>query len=132
MKKIRRPKKRTPQQKKRELINKIHNVMRDIAIKIHPYCVCCGAEDVLQGGHFIPTKASSNVRFDLINVNTQCSRCNLIHRSNTMPYVRWFLDYYGRQAMDELAEKAKTTKSWKMYELENILIDRKNYLKGLK
>ena len=87
---------------------KIHAEMRRVALKRHPYCVVCGRSDgILQGGHLIPKGSSSAVRYDLMNVFTQCSGCNSRHRFNPHPFIQWFLREYGQEEYDYLVERSK-------------------------
>lgn len=103
--------------------DKIHNEMRRIALKRHPFCVCCGRSDgILQGGHLIPKGSSSAVRFDLMNVFTQCSGCNSKHRFNQHPFIQWFIKEYGFEEYDYLVERSKAKpKPIKKVELLEIL-----------
>ena len=89
--------------------DKIHAEMRRIAIRRHPACVCCGRFDgILQGGHLIPKGSSSAVRFDLLNVFTQCSGCNSLHRYNPHPFIQWFLNEYGLEEYNDLVKRSKS------------------------
>jgi len=88
-----------------KLNEKIHAEMRRIAIKRHPYCVCCGASGegvVLQGGHLIPKKSSTAVRYCLLNVFTQCTSCNFKHQYNQSIFTDWFIREYGVEEYQEL------------------------------
>lgn len=75
--------------KRGKLNDKIHAEMRRIALKRHPYCVVCGRSDgILQGGHLIPKANSTAVRYDLMNVFTQCSGCNSLHRLGKVAFIK--------------------------------------------
>ena len=102
--------------------------MRRIALKRHPYCVVCGrADGILQGGHLIPKARSTAVRFDLMNVFTQCSGCNSAHRWNMHPFTSWFIKEYGADEYNDLVARSKQkVKPIKDWELESILENYKN------
>lgn len=119
---------------KTKLEDKIHSVMREIAIvRSKSKCVCCGASEgaILQGGHVITRKRQST-RFDLINVHTQCSKCNGNHRYNPQIYFNWFINEYGSEEFNYLVERSQTTKQWKVYELEEMLHEYEKVLNELK
>ena len=103
--------------------------MREIALIKHNYCVVCGRKDgILQGGHLIPKSASRSVRFDLMNVHTQCSGCNSLHRYNQAPYINWFIKEYGADTFDELVRKSRELSHYKISDLRKILSDYKELL----
>ena len=88
--------------------DKIHAEMRRIALKRHPACVCCGRKDgILQGGHLIPKKRSEAVRFDFMNLFTQCSGCNSYHTLNQHRFIEWFIKEYGSDEYLELLERSR-------------------------
>ena len=110
--------------------DKIHAEMRRIAIKRHPFCVCCGRSDgILQGGHLIPKASSSAVRFDLLNVFTQCSGCNSLHRFNPHPFIQWFLNEYGVEEYTDLVKRSKSKpKPIKKVQLRELLEEYKKIM----
>jgi hypothetical protein len=114
--------------KRGKLNNKIHDEMRRIAIRRHPYCVVCGRSDgILQGGHLIPKASSTAVRYDLMNVFTQCVGCNSLHRFNPHPFIGWFINEYGVDEYNDLiARSKKKVVPIKIVELEAILENYKN------
>lgn len=111
---------------KRKLEDAIHAEMRRIAIKRHPFCVCCGAQGTLQGGHLIPKGSSRAVRFDLMNVFTQCPACNGLHRFNQAPFINWFIKEYGVEEFDDLVKRSRTLSHYKLSDLREILEQYKN------
>ena len=104
-----------------KLNDKIHAEMRRIAIKRHPYCVCCGSRDILQGGHLIPKKSSTAVRYDLMNVFTQCPACNFKHQYNQSIFTDWFIREYGVEEYQDLVARSKVVRPIKLTELKSIL-----------
>ena len=109
--------------KRGKLNDKIHAQMRLIALRRHPHCVCCGRSDgILQGGHLIPKKSSTAVRYDLMNVHTLCSGCNSLDRFNPHPHINWFISEYGVEEYQDLVARSKAKpKPIKIGELEQIL-----------
>lgn len=116
------PLKRKSKSEKRKLEDAIHAEMRRIAINRHPYCVCCGNRDgILQGGHLIPKASSRAVRFDLMNLFTQCSVCNGRHRFNQSPYINWYIRTFGIEEHNKLLERSRTISHYKIQDLRDIL-----------
>lgn len=107
---------------KQKIKDKIHAEMRRIALNRHPYCVCCGTSTgTLQGGHLIPKKRSEAVRFDLMNLFTQCSVCNFIHNHNPHPFIGWFINEYGQDEYLDLVKRSKVVIKRSKADLEAIL-----------
>jgi len=108
--------------KKQKIKEQIHAEMRRIAISRHPFCVCCGRSDgILQGGHLIPKKKSEAVRFDLMNVFTQCPRCNKSHQYDQHRFISWFIREYGEDEYLDLVERSKVNSHRTIKDLEEIL-----------
>ena len=74
---------------------------------------------VLECGHLFSRRFHST-RFDLTNCNAQCQYCNSLHRFDEYPYTKWFIEHYGKEKWDALYLKRKQTKSWKVWELEEL------------
>ena len=111
----------------------IHKTIREICLLRHPYCVCCGRTDgILQGGHLIPKQRSEAVRYDLMNVFTQCSHCNSLHRYDTRPFTKFFLNEYGQEEYLALIEKSRLIVKDRMWELEETHNDLKQILYQVK
>lgn len=119
---MKKAKKISPQKEIKKLKDAIHAEMRRIALKRHGYCVTCGKFQgvTLQGGHLISGQ-KANTRFELMNVFTQCSGCNLIHERNPEIFALWFIKTYGLGTYEKLIEKSKVLKSWKKFELIELL-----------
>jgi len=116
---------------KRKLEDAIHAEMRRIAMIRHPYCVCCGASTgTLQGGHLIPKGSSRAVRFDLMNVFTQCVKCNGLHRFNQAPFINWFVQENGANEFDYLVQRSKELSHFKLSDLREKLEEYKKIYKS--
>lgn len=67
-------------------------------------CVSCGVEKpwkAMQNGHFY-TRVRYATRWDDMNCNPQCYRCNIILKGNYIEYTKYMIDTHGREAVDEL------------------------------
>lgn len=85
-------------------------------------CISCGAE-VEQAGHYHSQGHHSALRYDPINTNGQCRRCNMFLSGNLIKYRQGLVRKYGEQIVLELEEKANTNriKKWSREELEEII-----------
>ena len=85
-------------------------------------CISCGAE-VEQAGHYHSQGHHSALRYDPINTNGQCRRCNMFLSGNLIKYRQGLVRKYGEQTVLELEEKANTNrlKKWSRAELEEII-----------
>lgn len=85
-------------------------------------CISCGAE-VEQAGHYHSQGHHSALRYDPINTNGQCRRCNMFLSGNLIKYRQGLVRKYGEQIVLELEEKANSNrlKKWSREELEEII-----------
>ena len=92
-------------------------------------CISCGAE-VEQAGHYHSQGHHSALRYDPINTNGQCRRCNMFLSGNLIKYRQGLVRKYGEQVVLELEEKANTNrlKKWSRSELEDLISLYKNKL----
>ena len=114
-------KKLTPLPKLLEKTQKIFNAFiraRDKELG----CISCGAE-VEQAGHYHSQGHHSALRYDPINTNGQCRRCNMFLSGNLIKYRQGLVRKYGEQVVLDLEEKANTNrlKKWSRAELEEII-----------
>ena len=85
-------------------------------------CISCGyyyTFDELEGGHFI-NRTSSAIRFDLRNINAQCHTCNFHRHGNARHYYHGMIKKYGEKITKELEDQERITKTWKLYELQEL------------
>lgn len=92
-------------------------------------CISCGAE-VEQAGHYHSQGHHSALRYDPINTNGQCRRCNMFLSGNLIKYRQGLVRKYGEQVVLDLEEKANTNrlKKWSRSELEDLISLYKNKL----
>ena len=78
----------------------------------------CGG--YLTASHWKP-RGQKQVRYDLRNVNCQCSNCNQRHNHYTSFYDTYMHDHYGEEVCQELNLKASVVAwKWTIPELWNI------------
>lgn len=76
-------------------------------------CVSCGRTQhykEMDGGHFIPKGSSSRWALEEQNVHPQCKGCNgfgMKHGSAEAQYTIWMIDYYGKDAVEEMLATKK-------------------------
>jgi len=58
-----------------------------------------------QNGHFF-TRGRQSTRWDEMNCNVQCMRCNVFLKGNYINYTYYMIDTYGREAVDDLERKS--------------------------
>lgn len=97
-------------------------------------CISCGSFNELQAGHYFSAGHYSWLRFDEINVNHQCKRCNYFLSGNQAQYRIGLLKKYGQKTVEQLEVKAQIRKvsRWSRFELEALIDFYKNKSKELK
>lgn len=88
-------------------------------------CYTCGAQG-LEGSnwhtaHFVNAGASSAVRYDPDNLRPCCYRCNVSLHGNIANYALALWDEIGEAKVRSLLARSKPTKSWKAYEIEELI-----------
>lgn len=85
-------------------------------------CISCGGI-VEQAGHYHSQGHHSALRFDPINTNGQCRRCNMFLHGNLIKYRQGLVAKYGEDVVIELEERANTDrlKKWSREELEELI-----------
>lgn len=87
------------------------------------YCISCGKTDpnkVYHAGHFKAQGGNSALRFDELNINVQCYRCNVELSSNQSAYREALIKKIGIDEVIRL-ETTKNTKLWSVDELKEII-----------
>lgn len=64
-------------------------------------CVICGSSENPNNWHFY-TRSSLILRYDEINCNCQCRKCNILHEQDEKPYKDWMIKTYWQEKLDEL------------------------------
>lgn len=90
-------------------------------------CISCNGS-VEQAGHYFSQGHHSALRYDEMNTNGQCVRCNMHLSGNLIKYRQGLVKRYGTYAVDKLENRADIHKAWKWdrIELEQIIETYKN------
>lgn len=94
-------------------------------------CVTCHTVadwKTLQNGHFY-TRGRYATRWDEMNCHVQCYRCNVALKGNYIEYTKYMIDRYGREAVDELDAKSRTTVKVTTQEIKELTELYKNKVK---
>lgn len=85
-------------------------------------CISCGGP-VENAGHYFNQGQHSAFRFDELNVNGQCIRCNMHLHGNLIRYRQGLVNRLGHDKVTRLEQMADLKKSWKWTreELEQII-----------
>jgi hypothetical protein len=97
-------------------------------------CISCEAWSTnLDVGHYWKRGHDFNTELggDERNVNLQCVPCNSYKNGNIQGYTIGLIRKYGSEVIEELNEKKKKHKYWKITELEELLEYYKNKLQEL-
>jgi hypothetical protein len=83
-------------------------------------CISCGA-GVTEAGHYFSAGHYSALRFNEINTNGQCTRCNCFLSGNLIHYRSGLIKKYGEQKLMLLESTARRSRKWQRFELEVII-----------
>lgn len=85
-------------------------------------CISCGRE-VTEAGHYFSAGHYSALRFNEINDNGQCTRCNCFLHGNLINYRKGLVKRYGEKKVIELENSIaiRTVRKWSRFELEQII-----------
>ena len=84
-------------------------------------CISCGAE-VQEAGHYFSQGHHSALRYNEVNTNGQCTRCNKFLHGNLIHYRSGLINRYGEPRVLHLESSARrSVKKWSRTELEAII-----------
>ncbi len=83
-------------------------------------CICCGSYNTSDAGHYRSQGHYSSLRFNEVNVNLCCRKCNFLLSGNLIEYRRGLVKRYGEQKVLML-ESANKFKKWSRTELFAII-----------
>jgi hypothetical protein len=84
-------------------------------------CISCGTQ-ITEAGHYYSQGHHSALRFNEVNTNGQCTRCNCFLHGNLIKYREGLLKRYGQTKLDLLDSAARNrVKKWSRVELETII-----------
>src|SRR3990167_10596512 len=83
-------------------------------------CATCG-DYATDPGHLF-TRRWYSTRWDPMNIFPQCRACNMRHEQDPYPLMNYFIERFGKKALDDLHKKSKNVHKgpWKTWELEEI------------
>ena len=92
-------------------------------------CISCTTGKSEQGGHFWAMGSKSALRYNLLNINGQCTQCNFRKRGNPLEYRIRLVEKIVEDQVKWLDEHRNDVKSWTREELEQIIVETKELLK---
>lgn len=93
-------------------------------------CISCGGE-VQHAGHYFSQGHHSALRFNEVNTNGQCLRCNNFLHGNLINYRHGLIKRYGAQKVDLLENSGvRKAKKWSRVELIAIIEFYKQFKKA--
>ena len=93
-------------------------------------CISCGTGIGANAGHYLSQGHHSALRFNEVNTNGQCIRCNLFLSGHLIGYRKGLIKRYGEAKVLELEAMPKTAYKWDKYTLILKIEDYKERLKG--
>lgn len=69
-------------------------------------CISCGEFKQLQAGHFYAVGGYAGLRFDEININGECMRCNCFNGSHLIAYWDNLVERIGQAEFNALKQRA--------------------------
>ena len=84
----------------------------------------------VQAGHFVPGRGNS-ILFDERGVHAQCYNCNVNLKGNWPEYMRYMIEDYGQEVVDELLHLKKQVRKYTPSDLEELRDLYKQKLKDL-
>ncbi len=96
-------------------------------------CISCGTLIKITGcdnGHYID-RGNSLTRFDEVNCNAQCKRCNSYMEGNKIQYRKGLILKYGQKAVDELELKVNGFRKYEQFEYTALIEYYQNEIKKL-
>lgn len=87
-------------------------------------CISCNKSlpiEQMNAGHYVPVKNGSNLRFNELNVNGQCIKCNCFDEFHLIGYRKNLINKIGLDAVEWLEEHRHDIKKWTYSELEDII-----------
>jgi len=85
-------------------------------------CISCGAQ-ITEAGHYLSAGHYSALRFNEMNTNGQCVRCNRFLSGNLIRYRQGLVKKYGESnvLILERSVAVRSVKKWSRFELEFII-----------
>ena len=105
-----------------KLLEKTQRIFNAYIRERDKQCISCGGP-VEQAGHYHSQGHHSALRFNPINTNGQCRRCNMFLHGNLIKYRQGLVEKHGEDIVLRLEEEANKNrlKKWSRAELEEII-----------
>lgn len=84
-------------------------------------CICCGSFNTSDAGHYLSQGHHSAYRFNEMNVNLCCRKCNCFLHGNLINYRKGLVKKYGEEKVLMLENAKNKVRKWSWFELEKIL-----------
>ena len=87
------------------------------------YCITCGAKitpSTCDAGHYISRRVTAT-RWNEINVNAQCVKCNRLNYGETKWYKEALIKRYGEDVVNRLEQRRNTIVHLTATDMENII-----------
>jgi hypothetical protein len=81
-------------------------------------CISCGGP-ITDAGHYLSQGHHSALRFNEVNVNGQCRKCNCFLHGNLIKYRSGLIKKYGENKVLWLESLPRSVKKWSRVELES-------------
>ena len=96
-------------------------------------CISCGnkLKEKHDAGHYYPAGSYKNIRYDLINVNSQCVKCNQHNHGNLTEYRLGLIKRYGIEEVEALDKRRLSPRKYTIPELQEMIIEYKLKLKQI-
>lgn len=87
-------------------------------------CFTCGKTGLSgvdrQAGHLFPKGQYNALRWDPLNIEIQCSKCNIWNHGAYTEFINNYIATYGREQYEALYAKRNEFKQWKLEDLKDI------------
>jgi len=92
-------------------------------------CICCGSYNTSEAGHYYSQGLHSALRFNEVNVNLCCTKCNKWMHGNLINYRHGLVKRYTQKQLDILDSigTRNPVKKWTRFELEQIIEKYSNF-----
>lgn len=132
---------RAADKEKREALKSLSDHIKETQVIVNRYirerdrdepCISCGRFHGGQwhAGHYLPTSARPELRFDPLNIHKQCQPCNTMKHGNSIPYRINLVDKIGIKAVAWL-EGPHEAARYRVEDLKAIQAEFKQKLKDL-
>lgn len=92
-------------------------------------CISCGKRGKLEAGHYWAMGSNGSLRYNLDNLNGQCTSCNRFKSGNLLEYRLGLVKRIGVLQVEWLDKHRKDIKKWTREELNEILSDMNELIK---